>query len=135
VANSFHRPHFSRVRIFVMRFLFRHASFTRWDTFLQAVADFLPDLLFPPVLSHVFWRGSTARLQTLRRFLDPPTSITAASPLEITWRFSIDCIIPGSGSVSVASRQVVVWSKSDCTDCIAAFASRWMVSFNLDRMT
>jgi hypothetical protein len=35
----------------------------------------------------------------------------------------MDCVIPGLGSVSVASLQVVVSSNSDHMDCITAFSS------------
>jgi hypothetical protein len=77
-ANSFRRAHFSRIRIFLMKFLFRHATFARRDTFLQAASISLLDLLFPWVLSLIFWRRSAAILQTLRCFLGPPTGITAS---------------------------------------------------------
>jgi hypothetical protein len=83
-ANSFHDSRLAWIRIFLKRLLFRHATFARQDTFLQAAADFLQDPLFPQVLSLIFWRRSTARLQTLRRFLGPLTGITAASPLGIS---------------------------------------------------
>jgi hypothetical protein len=65
-------------------FLLRHATFAWRDIFLQAAADFLLDPLFPWVLSFRFWRRSAARFQTLCRFLDSPTGITAASPLGIS---------------------------------------------------
>jgi hypothetical protein len=71
-------------------------------------------------------------LQTLRRFLSPSTGIIAACPLGLPWCSSMDCIISGSGSVSVALLQVVVSSNSDRTDCIVARISRWMVSLNSD---
>jgi hypothetical protein len=45
----------------------------------------------------------------------------------------MDCIIRGSGSVSVASLQAVASSNSDRTGCIAAYISCWMISFNSDR--
>jgi hypothetical protein len=80
-ANSFRDSRLAWIRIFLMRFLFRHASFTRRDHFLQAAADFLLDRLFPRVLSLLFLRRSAARLQTLRCFLDPPTAINTASAL------------------------------------------------------
>jgi hypothetical protein len=80
-ANSFHDSRLAWIQIFLMRFLFRHATFARRDTFLQAAADFLLDPLFPRVLSLIFWRRSAAILQNLRRFLSSPTGITAASSL------------------------------------------------------
>jgi hypothetical protein len=83
-TNSFRRPHFSRIRIFLKRFLLRHATFALRDTFLQAAADFFLDSRFLRVLSFLFWRRSAARFQILRRFLGFPTGITAASPLGIS---------------------------------------------------
>jgi hypothetical protein len=65
-------------------FLLRHATFARWDTFLQAAADFFLDPRFRRVLSFIFWRRSAARLQPLRHFLGSPTGIIAASPLGIS---------------------------------------------------
>jgi hypothetical protein len=66
-ANSFLRPHFSKVLIFLIMFLFPHATFAPRDTFLQAAANFLLDSQYPRVLSYRLWRRSAARLQTLRR--------------------------------------------------------------------
>jgi hypothetical protein len=83
-ANFFRRPHFSRVQIFLMGFLFRLATFALRDTVLQAAANVLLDPLFTRVLSFLVWRRCEARLQTLRRFLSPPTGITAASSLVIS---------------------------------------------------
>jgi hypothetical protein len=67
-----------------MMFLFRHATFARRDTFLQAAAEFLLNPRYPQVLSLILWRRSEARLQTLRRFINPPTGITAAASLGIS---------------------------------------------------
>jgi hypothetical protein len=83
-ANYFRRPHFSWIRIFLKKFLLRHANFARQEPFLQAAANFLLDSQFPWVLLFFLWRRSAARLQTLRRFLGSPTGITAASPLGIS---------------------------------------------------
>jgi hypothetical protein len=80
-ANSFLDLRLAWKRIFLKRFLFHHATFARRDTFLQAAADFLLDPQYPRVLSLIFWRRSSARLQTLRRFLSPSTGIIAACPL------------------------------------------------------
>jgi hypothetical protein len=54
--------------------------------------------------------------------------------LGISCRSSIDCIVPGLGSVSVPALQSVVSSNYDGTDCIAACIWRWMISFISDRM-
>jgi hypothetical protein len=91
-------------------------------------SQLLLDPLFPRFLSFGFWRCSAARFQTLRRFLGSPTGITATSSVGISCCSSRDCIIPGSGLVSVASLQAVVSSNSDRTNSTAAFISRWMVS-------
>jgi hypothetical protein len=77
--NSFGGPQLSWVPIVLTSVLFRHATFERRNTFLQAVADFLLDPLFPRVLSFSFWRRTAARFRTLLRFLGPPTGITAVS--------------------------------------------------------
>jgi hypothetical protein len=83
-ASSFRDSRLAWIQIFLMIFLFRHATFAQRDTFLQAAADFPLDPLFPQVFSFLFWWHSVARLQTLRRFLGSPTSITVASPLGIS---------------------------------------------------
>jgi hypothetical protein len=46
---------------------FRHATFVRRNTFLQAAANSLLDPRFSRDPSLIFWRRSAARLQTLRR--------------------------------------------------------------------
>jgi hypothetical protein len=97
VANSFRRPHFSSVQIFLMMFLFKLATFARRDTFLQAAVNFLLDSQCPRLLSFIFWWRFAARLQTLRRFLGPPTGITAASFLGFFWCSYMEYIIHGSG--------------------------------------
>jgi hypothetical protein len=74
----------SRVRIFLKRFLFRHAIFARRDTFLQAAANFLLDSRCPRVFSFRFWQRYLTRFRILRRFLGIPTSIVAASRLGIS---------------------------------------------------
>jgi hypothetical protein len=132
--NSFRGPQLSWVPIVLTSVLCRHVTFAWRDTFLQAAANFLLDSRFPRVLFFLFWRRSAARFSTLRRFLGPPTGITAASPLGITWLPSMDCIIHESGSVSVTPLQAVVSSNSDRMGCITAFIPYWMVSFNSDRM-
>jgi hypothetical protein len=83
-ANSFRDLRLSWIRIFLTSFLFRHATFALRDTLLQSAADFLLDPRYPRVLSFLFQRRSSARLQTLRRFLGSPTGITAAPPLGIS---------------------------------------------------
>jgi hypothetical protein len=62
-----------------MSFLYRHANFGQWDTFLQAAANFLLDSQYPLVHSLIFWWLFAAKLQTLRRFLGPLTGITTVS--------------------------------------------------------
>jgi hypothetical protein len=42
-ANSFHGPQFAWIRIFLKTFPLRHAILERWDTSLQAAANFLRD--------------------------------------------------------------------------------------------
>jgi hypothetical protein len=60
-VNSFCRPHFYRVQIFLMMIFFRHATFALRDTFLQATADFLLGPLFSWVLSFPILSGSAPR--------------------------------------------------------------------------
>jgi hypothetical protein len=98
-----------------MMFLFRHATFARRGTLLHAAADFLMDPPFPRVFSFIFQRQSAERFRTLRRFLGPPAGILAVSPLGIFRCFRIDCIVPGSGSVSVASWWASVFRDSHPT--------------------
>jgi hypothetical protein len=83
-ANSFHGSEFSWISIFLTSFLFRHAIFERRDIFLLAAADFPLDPLFPGSLPSNFWGRSAATLQTLRRFLGPPTGITKEYSLGIS---------------------------------------------------
>jgi hypothetical protein len=42
-ANSFRDSRLALIGIFLMQFLFRHATFARRDTFLHAAANFLLD--------------------------------------------------------------------------------------------
>jgi hypothetical protein len=70
--------------ILLTSFLFHHATFAQWDTFLQAAAEFLLVLLFPRVLSFRFWWCSAARFQTLHHFLGPLTDLTETSSLGIS---------------------------------------------------
>jgi hypothetical protein len=80
-ASSFRDSRLAWIRIFLLRFLYRHANFARLDTFLQAAADFLLGPRYPRVLSFSFWRRSADRFRTLRRFLGPPTGNTAGLSL------------------------------------------------------
>jgi hypothetical protein len=46
-ANSFRDSRLAWIRIFLVKFLFRHATFGWRDTFLQAAADFILDPVIP----------------------------------------------------------------------------------------
>jgi hypothetical protein len=106
-ANSLHGPQFSWVLIFLMRFLFRHATVAQLDTFLQAAANFLRDPQSPRVSSFGSPRRPAADLLPLCRFFRPLTGFTTASSLKVTWCSATDCIIPLWGSAFSVSASVV----------------------------
>jgi hypothetical protein len=80
-AHSFRGPQFPWVPIFPKRFLFHHATLARRDAFLLAAFKPFWDSQLAWILPFGFWRRPAARFRSLRRFLSPPTGITAAYSL------------------------------------------------------
>jgi hypothetical protein len=80
-ANSLRGPQFSWVPIFLTAFFLRHATVARRVIFLPATVNLLLDSQLAWILPFGFWRRPAARFRFLRRFLSPPTGITAASSL------------------------------------------------------
>jgi hypothetical protein len=81
-VNLFRGSQFSSVRIFLTTFLLHHATVARRVIFLPATVDLLLDSQIAPILHFGFRGRPAARFRPLRRFLSPPTDITAASSLE-----------------------------------------------------
>jgi hypothetical protein len=133
VANSFRGPPFPWVRIFLERFLFRHATAARQNTFLQAATNISRDPQFPRVSFVGFTRRPAAIRWPLGRFFVTLEGFSATSCLGTSRRSTSDSTSLGPCSLHSILATVAHSLGMSCGSMTFSLRS-WMFLSRSDRL-